>query len=184
MIVKSLEIIKVSTKLRSCIFPLILMLLETFCLFLKFFASMGHSVMISPFFETEPAKLMRALSTENVVAPLVFFNGLTALHIWTHFGVEQNPVETCGLVRALIAPSFKHLTVRWSMLLLATLEAELVSTFAINNLFVIRNPFDCKMTDLSEGTPFDILVVINKGLAVPPLISFEDRKVLEKVNHH
>ena len=140
--------------------------------------------MISPFFETEPAKLMRALSTENVVAALVFFNRLTALHIWTHFGVDQNPIEACRLVRALIRPSFKHLTVRWSMLLLATLKAELVSTFAIDNCFVIRNPFDCKITYLGEGTPFHTLVVVNKRLTVPPLINFEDGKVFEKVNNH
>ena len=160
------------------------MFLETFSFFLKFFASMWHSIMISPFFETEPAKLMWALSAENVIAALVFFDRLTALHIGTHFGVDQNPVETCGLVRALICPSFKHLTVRWSMLLLATLEAELVSTFAIDNCFVVRNSFNCKITDLGEGTPFHILVVVNKRLAVPPLISFEDRLVFKKVNNH
>ena len=49
VVVESLKIVKVSAELRTCIFSLVLMILESFHFFLKLLASMRYPIVIPPF---------------------------------------------------------------------------------------------------------------------------------------
>lgn len=105
---------------------------------LKLLTSVWDPIMISPLLKTEPAKLMGALSTKNMITPLVLLNRLATLQIRTHLSIGHNPLKTCRLIRALESPLPEHFTIGWPMLLLATLEAKLIPAFTIYDRKVVR----------------------------------------------
>ena len=117
---------------------------------------------------------MGALTAENVVAALVFLDGLGTVHVGAHLGVRKDPVEVCFLVGGVQLPLLEHLAVSWSVLLLATFETKLVAAFAIHDFFQVRNSLRCKFALLGEWTPSHIFVVVCERLTVPSHISFED----------
>ena len=127
---------------------------------------------------------MRALSAEDMIAPLIFLNRLTALDIRAHFRVYQDPFKTRRLIRALDSPLPEHLAVGWPMLLLSTLETKLVPAFTVDNFFMVRNSLDCIIAILDEWAPFHVFIVVDEGLAMPSQVCLKDWESLEKVYYH
>ena len=119
-------------------------------------------IMILPFTEADPAKLICAHFASNMVAPLILLNWFLALSIWAHLSICNNPVQILGLGRVFDFPLFEHLTISWPMLFLAASKAERVSTNAVNNAVVVSIIHSLRgvVANFAVRTPFYRLIIV------------------------
>lgn len=171
MILKSFKMKLVSKDFILRIFLNLFLGLHLFVSRLKFFVNVasvvatGLAAVFRPFSKTEPAKSMRTLRADYVIASLIFLDQCVALG--TRFRIGFEPLNVFWIAFLLLEPEFNLITWCWSMVLLHAFETESVSTGAVNWIRILELwPLNNKIATFGR-TPSKVLVLIGELFAVP-----------------
>jgi len=133
MVIMPFDLVHLLVMISFCSVPEWILLVDVFVL-----VALVVVLMVFPEAQTDPAEFMSTptwtLLTGHVVAALVLFYILVAFRAW--FCVDQNPIHIFTFIIMFINPLFWYFTIARFMVLLLTIETEIVSTLTL--YFYIR----------------------------------------------
>jgi len=118
----------------------------------------------TPFTQAHPAKFIATFFASDMVAALVLFNRESTVWVLTGLGVCYDPVDVFTLTGVLDIPFLVHFARSRSVQLVGTLEAEGITTDAINDVSKsqVSSSLNCVLAFLAVGTPFNIFIVVSE----------------------